>query len=506
MMVSLTLAGMAAALAGEENENKAGAGPATPADPSINTPDSLEATEWAAVTFFKAPKPLAKDAITEDWPRFLGPRDNCISKETSILKKWPEGGPVKVWEMAKGTGYTAPVISGDRLYYFHRIDNKETLVCLHPETGRRYWSFDYPVVYEDLYGYNNGPRASPVLDAGRVYIAGVTAMLHCLDAKTGDVIWKKDLSAKYNVPQYFFGYGPAPLVLDGRLIVNAGGRSKTPDVPGAKGTCVAAFDKATGEELWTVQDEWGASYASPVAGALHGKKVALVFAGGKSEPAHGGLLCIDPLSGKVHDRFPWRADMRFSVNASTPIFLKGNRVYISETYEKGGVMLEYDKELKSRVVWKAPEFGLHWNTPVLHEGFLYAFPGRNEPDASLACFDAATGESQWSKVMTWKFKAPGPGGRVYELTGGYFRGSLLRIDGRFLCLGELGTLATMELTPKGVVETQRVDLFRARETWSLPVVCRGLLYVSQHGRAITGKQPTRLICYDFRESREKAKP
>ena len=169
-------------------------------------------------------------------------------------------------------------------------------------------------------------------------------------------------------------------------------------------------------------------------------------------------------------------------------------------------MLEFDQELKSSVAWKAEEFGMHWNTPVYQQGFLYAFPGRNEPDASMQCVDAKSGVRKWREELTWQFQAPGPRGRVYNLSGGYFRGSLLHIDGSFLCLGELGTLAMMELTPKAADELQRVQLFYARETWTLPVVCRGLLYVAQHGRDIIGNEPPRLICYDLREAGKEQAP
>ena len=67
------------------------------------------------------PKPLAADAVTHDWTSFLGPNHNGVSSETRLLKKLPAGGPPLVWEMRKGTGYSSPAVSGDRLVYFHRV-------------------------------------------------------------------------------------------------------------------------------------------------------------------------------------------------------------------------------------------------------------------------------------------------------------------------------------------------------------------------------------------------
>ena len=90
--------------------------------------------------------------------------------------------------MRKGTGYSSPGISGDRLVYLHRVGNRERVECLHPETGAKYWDFAYPTQFEDRYGYNNGPRASPVIDGDRVYTYGAEGKLHCLQLQTGQVV------------------------------------------------------------------------------------------------------------------------------------------------------------------------------------------------------------------------------------------------------------------------------------------------------------------------------
>jgi len=112
-------------------------------------------------------------------------------------------GPKLVWEMKKGTSYSSPAISGDRLLFIHRIGREERVECLHRETGERYWSFTYPTQFEDRYGYNNGPRASPVIDGDRVYTYGAEGKLHCLKLETGQVYWKRDIPGEFRVPQDF---------------------------------------------------------------------------------------------------------------------------------------------------------------------------------------------------------------------------------------------------------------------------------------------------------------
>lgn len=455
--------------------------------------ESLEGSDWPGLTFHAPPKRLAPEAVTEPWPRFLGPHDNGVSRETPILTNWPESGPPKVWEARKGSGYTSPSIARGVLVLFHRIGDSEQIDGLHPETGRRFWSHRYPVEYRDRYGYNDGPRASPVIDGARVYLLGVAAALHCLDLATGRVLWKRDLRADFRVPQNFFGAGPSPLVYKDLLILNLGGRD-----PDGESLCVAALDKHTGAFVWGVPGPWGASYASPVTVALRGKDRILVLAGGESRPPDGGLLCIDPSDGAVDFRFPWRSGKYESVNASTPVAIDSSRVFISECYSRGGVLLEIGEDLQPRPVWTARDFGMHWSTPLFVDGHLYGYQGRNEPDAFLACLDATTGEERWREALEWDVKVKDPRGRERTFRWGMFRGSLLRVDNRFVALGELGTLALLDLNPEGAAVRRRADLFHARETWSLPPLHRGLLYVSQHSPDLLDDTPPRLICYDLR--------
>ena len=458
------------------------------------------AEAWDSLTFHQQAKPLPSGATTEAWPRFLGPHDNATSGETGLNLDWTVDGPPLVWEVSKGPGYSSPSIADGRLFLFHRPDEMETLDCLEPETGKRIWTFSYPVEYTDRYGFSGGPRASPVIDSDRVYTFGVTAVMHCLDAATGKVLWRRDMKGDYDVPQYFFGSGPTPVIWNDYLIQNIGGRDETD----GKGVCVVALDKMTGKEAWRVEDEWGASYASPIVANLHGKECLLVLAGGESKPATGGLLCIDPRTGKLHSRFAWRADKYESVNASTPIAIDDKRVFISETYMIGGAMLEFDEKLQPTLVWKSRDCGMHWMTPVVKGGYLYGFAGRNEPDAFLGCFDVNTGKEMWRDTLRWQreFKleggASGRRQRNSSQTWSFFRGNLLQVQDTFIGLGELGTLARFDLSPDGPGVSHKADILTARETWSLPVLHRGLLYIGQHGRDLVTGAKSRLLCYDLR--------
>ncbi len=447
---------------------------------------AVAATSPSIVLFHTPPKPLAAGAVVEDWPHFLGPHHNATTREAPLLDRWPEGGPKLVWELPTGEGYACPVFAGGKLVYFHRLAGKETIDCLDPEIGKRLWRFDYPVAYEDRYGFSPGPRSSAVIDGDRIYAVGVTAQLHCLDLDTGKLRWRRDLASEYQIPHYFFGYGPTPFVWQDRLILTIGGKG---DADNKRGTCVAALDKLTGKTLWEVSDTWGADYASPVVARLRGREVALVYAGGESRPSQGGLLVIDPKDGTVLERFPWRARLYESAVAMSPMALDDRRVFVSESYEKGGVLLEFDEAWKAKPLWTQRAFGLHWTQPVEKDGYFYGFAGRNPPDTEFKCLELATGKIVWHDDT--RFEAEGR-------WQSFFRASLLRAGERVFALGEDGLLGEYILTPKGPELRQRTRLFTAQGAWTLPALHRGLLYVAQNSADNRANKVRRLLCYDFR--------
>lgn len=488
--------------------------PAPPAVKELADQPAPEPQSHDRLVFKAAPKPLSKDANTSAWPRFLGPTDDLHSPETHLLHDLPKDGPAVVWEVKKGDGYTSPAIEGAFLVIFHAMDAKEVIECLHPETGKRYWSHEYPISYRDRYGYANGPRGSPVIAGGRVITVGVTSIMTCLDLKTGRVAWQRDLRKEFNVPQDFFGHGGSPLVLDGKVIVNVGGKGEpVPDegdmqarAEGLKkpGLSVGAFDLQNGKLVWGVKDDWGASYASPIAARIHEKTKVLVFAGGESNPPTGGLLCIDPADGTVHERFAWRAADYISATASTPTFIPDkNRVFISTAYPKGrplgGVMLEFGTDFKAKEVWRSKKLATHWNTPIYKDGHLYGIDGELQQSAQLVCYDADNGDEKWRKDITWPEETLAPMNRGSAPLLGIQRASLLEVDGRWLVLGELGALAWMDLSPKGPTLESHAPLFFAQHTWCPPVVSQGLLYIMQNDEEqVRGKTGQRIICFDLR--------
>jgi outer membrane protein assembly factor BamB len=430
-------------------------------------------------------KPSSRPGV--DWPCFLGPTHDSKSSERGILTDWPAAGPPIVWQRRLGTGYGSPAISAGRLLQFDRVGDNERLVALESETGNKLWEFSYQSDFEDMYGYDNGPRCSPVVDEDRVYILGAQGMLHCLNVVDGRLLWRLDTMQEYRVVENFFGVGSTPLVDGDLLIVPVGGSppaaQQVPrgqlDLVKGHDSAIVAFDKRSGQPRYRLSDEL-ASYASPVATKIGDRRWCFHF-------ARGGLLGFDPATGKQDFHFPWRASVLESVNASNPVVV-GDLVFICETYGPGGALLKV-RPGGFDIVWSDAErrrdkaLQTHWNTAIHLDGYLYASSGRHSENAELRCVELRTGRVMWSQP---------------DLT----RSSLLYVDGHFVCLTEYGELILLKATPESYAPLARVRPVRSEEVepgfaprplleypaWAAPVLSHGLLYV--RGR-------DRLVCFEL---------
>ncbi|HEV8062811.1 MAG TPA: PQQ-binding-like beta-propeller repeat protein [Gemmataceae bacterium] len=415
-----------------------------------------------------------------DWPCFLGPKGTSESSEKGIVQTWSRDGLRLVWQLPLGSGYGMPVVSKGRLYQFDRVGTKARLRCLNSETGTALWEFEYPTDYQDFFGYNNGPRCSPVVNDGRVYIYGPEGMLHCLGAEDGSLLWKVDTKADFGVVQNFFGVGSTPAIEGDLLIAQVGGSpAGEGPVPSMRqkgnGSGIVAFDKKTGKIRYRITDEL-ASYASPVMATIAGRRWCFVF-------ARGGLVGFEPNSGKIDFQFPWRARVLESVNASDPLVV-GDRVFISETYGPGSALLKVETGA-SHLVWSDADrrrdkaLQCHWMTPIHVDGYIYGSSGRHTEEAELRCIELATGKVMWSEP-------------------GLTRSALLLVDGFLICLSETGPLRLLRVNSGKFDEVSRLDFVWEKKggellrlapllrppCWAAPILSHGLLYVRGDNRLL----------------------
>jgi outer membrane protein assembly factor BamB len=83
-------------------------------------------------------------------------------------------------------------VAGDRLVLFHRVNNRETVEAMDANTGKTIWTFAYATSYRDDFGFDEGPRAVPVIAGGRVFTHGADGMLHGIDFASGKMLWSVD--------------------------------------------------------------------------------------------------------------------------------------------------------------------------------------------------------------------------------------------------------------------------------------------------------------------------
>ncbi|RMF44749.1 MAG: hypothetical protein D6753_01835 [Planctomycetota bacterium] len=453
------------------------------ATPAGREPASADESRMVA-TLAPPSTPAANPRAGEDWPRFRGPRTDGSSRERPLDPQRWDPHPPLLFTLDLGVSYGGPTIARGRLFQFCRYGDQERLTCYDAATGEPMWHRELPVRYDDMYGYNNGPRCSPVVDGDRVYTYGVAGQLTCYRVTDGDVLWTRDMNREYGVVQNFFGVASTPYVHGDLLLVMVGGSPpESQQVPNGRldlvqpnGTAIVALNKTDGSEVYRVGDEL-ASYSSVTVRSVAGRQMGLAF-------LRGGLLAWDPATGQELFHFPWRASKLESVNAAMPV-TAGDTIFLSETYEIGSVLLQI-AEGKPQVIWqdsgplRQHAFRAHWATPVLVGEYLYGCSGRNQPDADFRCIRFRDGQVQWTH-------------RTHE------RSSVLVVDGYLIVLGELGNLECLRPNPAQREVVAQVDLnaiadpadghpLLSAPCWAPPVLSHGRLYL--RGR-------DKLICLDL---------
>lgn len=385
-----------------------------------------------------------------DWPQFLGPNRNGTYSSSDIAP-WSPGGPKVLWHKEVGQGFSGPVVSEGKLILFHRLADKETIECLDSKTGARIWLADYPTHYQDDFGFDEGPRATPTVHDGKIYTFGAEGMLNCWELSNGKNVFHVDTRQQFTAAKGFFGMACSPLVEGNAVIENIGG---------GQGAGIVAFDKSTGKLLWRATDD-EASYSSPVAATLGGKRQILVF-------NRAGLVALDPGSGNVVFQFRWRSRIRESVNAATPLVII-DQVFISATYGTGAALLRIT-DSGPQTLWSGDNIlSNHYSTSVYHDGFLYGFDGRQEMGQNLRCVEFKTGKVRWSQ-------------------DNFGAGTLMCAGDKLLVLTEKGELILADASPSAFKPLARAQIlsFNSR---AYPALAGGLYYA---------RSKDKLVCVDLR--------
>ncbi len=314
----------------------------------------------------------------QDWTEWRGPNRDGMVKNFTAPARWPEKLKL-IWKTEVGSGYSSPVVFKDRAWIHTREGDEETVSCLDLKTGKLVWSKSYPVKFaKNQYAtqMGKGPFSTPALFDGKLYTLGVTAILSCFDAATGELNWRKDFGAP-DTSKMFCGTAFSPIIDQGNLIVYVGD-----DI---KGGVMFAFDPATGRERWKWTGE-GPGYASPIVVELEGARQIVTM-------TDKSIIGVESKTGRLLWRLAWPDE--WNENIVTPTLYKN--MLILSGVRKGTMAVQVAKngaEWTTKLVWHNSEIAMYMNSPVLEGDHLFGMSSRRK--GHYFCLEAATGKVLWA--------------------------------------------------------------------------------------------------------------
>lgn len=388
-----------------------------------------------------------------DSPQFRGPlRDGRSGGANNIANSWQASGPKPAWSAGGlGAGYAAVSVANGRVFTMGLVGTEEKVFALSERDGRPGWSVPTGGgAYRD--GTGDGPRCTPTVDGDRVFALGALGDLVCLDAKTGQRRWHKNILKESGGNAGHWGICESPLIDGDKLIVTPGGRGAT----------MVALNKNNGNVIWTsrVPGDPQAGYASAIAIEVGGVRQYVNF----TSRAMIGVRADD-------GEFLWQSSSSANgtANCSAAVF-HDNHVFYGSGYGTGGTCLRLESNgntTKADEVYKTKDMKNHHGGMVVVDGFLYGCD-----EGILTCLDMLSG-----KVL-WKERSPG-------------KGSITFADGMLVVRNEQGPITLVEVNSQRYVEKGQFDQPRRsnKNAWAYPVVANGHLWL---------RDQDTLLCYDLR--------
>ncbi len=369
-----------------------------------------------------------------DWPKWRGPSGNGISTESVDPAGWDKEGPRRLWKAKVGVGYASAVVSQGRLFTLGNLDKGDvvTLWCLDAETGNPVWKQTWPSELKPVM-YDGGPNSTPVVDGENLYAVIKPARVVCLKAATGKIVWEKDIQPELKADISDWGIVGAPLVIDSFVVLNYG----------SNGT---VLDKTTGEIRWTTGVR-GNSYNVPALAQIGGQPTLMVL-------ATNALVAVDLKDGKEHWRTPFGSG--YFCHAADPL-VRGETVFISSA-DAGSQLVRFSGGTPS-IVWTNRALGTFTSTAIERDGFVYGINlcDTKNSGAELKCVEWDTGKVRWAQK-------------------GFGQGSFLNAGDKLLLLSDKGELTAARFSPEKF-ELIRRDQVIGGTCWTPPILANGRLYV-----------------------------
>ena len=405
-------------------------------------------------------------AQADEWPQWMGPQRDNVWRETGLVDKLPTQ-PKIAWRAPVAGGYSGPAVAGGKVYVTDyvtsdnvKVDNfarnqstgTERVVCLDEKTGKQLWTQEHPESY--TISYPAGPRSTPLVHDGKVYLQGAEGQLACLEAESGKIVWVKNLKETYNTKAALWGYSSQPLVDGNKLIVIAGGT----------GSHCVALNKTTGEEIWRTGTAREQGYSPPVIIQQAGIRQLVLC-------SPEAIYAVDPETGKQL----WSQEYEGTSGSiiMTPIH-HGNHLFIAG-YDNKNLMLELASDKPgAKPLWRDVE--KHALSPVNVQPFLMGdkIYGLDQ-SGELRCISIPSGDIDWATTEPLGKRKLGSGS-VFLVRAGD--------TDKFWMFAETGDLIIGQLTPQGFTELSRMHVIDATNTafgrdvvWCAPAFANKRMYV-----------------------------
>jgi outer membrane protein assembly factor BamB len=372
--------------------------------------------------------------------QWRGKNRDGIYNETGLLKQWPAEGPELLWSYdGLGEGHTSVAAANDKLYitgmtdstgYIYVFDTQGEL--LHKKEYGREWNTNY-----------NGTRSTINVNDGKLYVFSGKGVLSCLDEKSLNFLWSKDIEKDFDGHNLFFGITESPLIVDDILYLTPGGKTNN----------MVALNKNTAQMIWSSPGIGKpTTYCSPqYAGDLQIPCVVTAI--------DSNLVAFDAKTGKMI----WEVDQKNPNGHSpnTPIYEKG-LVFSTSGGGAGSVQYRLNPDgTIAETVWRN-EMDSKLGGAVKIGNYVY---GSGEKNRYWYCIDWRTGETKY------KSNAIGVG-------------NIISADGMLYCYSDRGELALVEANPEkfNIVNKFKITL-GTEQHWAHPVIYKGTLYV-RHGNTL----------------------
>ncbi|HLH56006.1 MAG TPA: PQQ-binding-like beta-propeller repeat protein [Verrucomicrobiae bacterium] len=386
-----------------------------------------------------------------EWPEFRGPGHLGVSRAPTISTNWVAHPPEQLWKIQVGPAWSSFSVAGRMLFTQEQRGPKEAVVCYDADSGKEIWKTEVDARLEDPMG-GPGPRATPTLAGGALFVTGSTGVFLRLNPATGEVVWKKNLPeiAGGKVPMW--GFASSPLVVGPVVVVYGGG-------PGDKG--LLALDLKSGDLRWSAPCPVN-SYSSPQLETVLGEETILM-------PTSSGLQTLDPATGKIRLDYEWKIPQ---YRALQPCVFGTDTVLLPTGMNMGTRALRLKKnngQYTAEELWTSRQLKPDFVDLVISDKYAYGNDG-----GILTCIDLQTGERKWKD-------------------GHYGKGQILLLEksALLLILAEQGQVVLVAADPAGHREVASFQALQGK-TWNHPVVVGDRLYVRNSQEAAAYLLPVNL--------------